>query len=281
MGELKMKNRLRSLLVISLVMVTLAMTGCSQKVKTSETSVPAVSEAVERPVTLTISAAASLTEVMGEIKTLYKVEKPNVTINYNFAGSGTLQKQIEQGADVDLFFSAGAKQMDALKEKSLIIDETNINLVGNSVVLIVKNDSTLGISDFKGGADAKIEKIALGEPKTVPVGQYSQEVFTSLNILDIVKSKAVYAKDVKEVLTWVETGNVDAGVVYGTDAKTSKKVRVVALASDNLYKTPVVYPAAVIKTSKNVDDTKTFLKFLSSDKAKEVFKAYGFDTLIK
>ncbi len=276
-----MEKRLGSLLVMSLVMIMLAMTGCSQNTKTSETPAPAASAELQQPVTLTISAAASLTEVMGEIKTLYKVEKPNVTINYNFAGSGTLQKQIEQGADVDLFFSAGTKQMVALKEKALLIDDTNVNLLGNSVVLIVKNDSTLGISDFKDAADAKIVKIALGEPKTVPVGQYSQEVFTSLNILDIVKSKAVYAKDVKEVLTWVETGNVDAGVVYGTDAKTSKKVKVVALASDDLYKTPVVYPAAVIKTSKNVDDTKSFLKFLSSDKAKEVFKAYGFDTLIK
>ena len=158
-----------------------------------------------------------------------------------------------------------------LQEKGLLIDDTNVNLLGNSVVLIVKSDSTLGISDFKDLADDKIKKIALGEPKTVPVGQYSEEVFTSLNILDKVKAKAVYAKDVKEVLTWVETGNVDAGVVYGTDAKTSKKVKVVALAGDDLYKTPVVYPVAVIKASKNVEDTKTFLKFLSSDKAKDSF----------
>lgn len=273
-----MKKKLSSLLVMSLITIMLAMTGCSQKGKTSETPVPA---ATQKEVTLTISAAASLTEVMGEIKTLYKVEKPNVTINYNFAGSGTLQKQIEQGADVDLFFSAGTKQMVALKEKALLIDDTNVNLVGNSVVLIVKSDSTLGISDFKDVADAKIVKIALGEPKTVPVGQYSEQVFTTLNILDIVKPKAVYAKDVKEVLIWVETGNVDVGVVYGTDAKTSKNVKVVALASDDLYKTPVVYPAAVIKASKNVEDTKNFLKFLSSDSAKKVFTAYGFNSILK
>ena len=270
-----MKKGIRYLVVMSLVTAILGMAGCSQKVKTSETPV------AQEPATLTISAAASLTEVMGEIKTLYKAEKPNVTLNYNFASSGILQKQIEQGADVDLFFSAGTKQMVALKKKGLLIDDTNVNLVGNSVVLIVKNNSTLGISDFKDVTDAKIVKIALGEPKTVPVGQYSEEVFASLNILDKVKSKSVYAKDVKEVLTWVETGNVDAGVVYGTDAKTSKKVKVVALASDNLYKTPVVYPASVIKSSKNADDTKTFLKFLSSDKAKEVFKKYGFDSLLK
>lgn len=273
-----MKKRLNSLLVMSLVMIMFSITGCSQKAKTSDTPSPV---ATQKAVTLTISAAASLTEVMGEMKLLYKVEKPNVTLNYNFASSGILQKQIEQGAEVDLFFSAGKKQMVALQEKGLLIDDANVNLVGNSVVLIVKNDSKLGISDFKDAADNKIVKIALGEPKTVPVGQYSEEVFTSLNILDKVKSKAVYAKDVKEVLTWVETGNVDAGVVYGTDAKTSKKVKVVALASEDLYKTPVVYPAAVIKASKNVEDTKAFLKFLSSDKAKKVFTTYGFDSTLK
>ncbi|MEK6265324.1 MAG: molybdate ABC transporter substrate-binding protein [Clostridium sp.] len=265
-----MKKIVRSLLIMSLAAGILAMVGCSKVTKPSQTSV-----------TLTISAAASLTEVMAEIKTLYKIEKPNVTLNYNIAGSGILQKQIEQGADVDLFFSAGTKQMVALKEKGLLIDDTNVNLVGNSVVLIVKSDSTLGISDFKDAADDKISKIALGQPKTVPVGQYSEEVFISLNILDKIKSKAVYAKDVKEVLTWVETGNVDAGVVYGTDAKTSSRVKVASIAGDDLYKTPVVYPAAVIKVSKNVEDTKTFLKFLSSDKAKDIFIKYGFDSLLK
>lgn len=271
-----MKKKLCSLLIMSLVTVMLVMVGCSKVVKPSETQAPAA-----KAVTLTISAAASLTEIMAEIKTLYKVENPNVTLNYNFAGSGTLQKQIEQGADVDLFFSAGIKQMVALKEKGLLIDDTSVNLVGNSVVLIVKSDSTLNISDFKDAADNKISKIALGEAKTVPVGQYSEEVFTSLNILDKIVAKAVYAKDVKEVLTWVETGNVDAGVVYGTDAKSSDKVKVVAIATDDLYKTPVVYPATVIKASKNVEDTKVFLKFLSSDKAKDIFIKYGFDFLLK
>ncbi|MFT5872715.1 MAG: molybdate transport system substrate-binding protein [Clostridium sp.] len=269
-----MKKGIRSLVVMSLVTFILVMTGCGKQVKQAPS-------ATQKPVTLTISAAASLTEVMGEIKTLYKVEKPNVTLNYNIAGSGTLQKQIEQGADVDLFFSAGIKQMDVLQKKGLLIDDTKVNLVGNSIVLIVKNDSILDISDFKDATDDEIVKIALGEPKTVPVGQYCEEVFTSLNILDKIKAKAVYAKDVKEVLTWVETGNVDAGVVYGTDAKVSKKVKVVSIASADLYKTPVEYPAAIIKSSKNVEDTKTFLKFLSSDKAKEVFTTYGFDSLLK
>lgn len=272
-----MKKSLHSLLVMLLITFMLGMTGCSQT-KPSETQAPTTTE---KPVTLTISAAASLTAAMGEIKTLYTKEKENITINYNFGGSGALQQQIEQGATADLFFSAAAKQMDALQKKGLILDDTKLNLLGNTVVMVVKSDDTSGISDFKDATSDKIKKIALGEPKTVPVGQYSEEIFTSLNILDIVKSKAVYGKDVKEVLAWVETGNVDAGVVYGSDAKASKKVKIATTAGKDLYKTPVVYPVAVIKASKNIDDTKAFLKFLSSDKAKEVFEKHGFDFLLK
>jgi len=271
-----MMRKMRILLSMVLITTTLSMAGCSKEVKTAQTPT-----AAKKSVTLIISAAASLTEVMGELKTLYKAEKPNVTINYNFAGSGVLQKQIEQGASADLFFSAATKQTKVLSEKGLIIEDTKVDLLGNSVVLIVKSDSTLGTLDFKDSSADKVKKIALGEPKTVPVGQYAEEIFTTLGILDKVKAKAVYAKDVKEVLTWVETGNVDAGVVYATDAKMSDKVKVVATAGDELYKTPVVYPVAVIKASKNVDESKAFLSFIASDKAKEVFIKYGFDFILK
>lgn len=218
---------------------------------------------------------------MGEIKALYTGKYPNVTINYNFGASGALQQQIEQGANVDLFISAATKQMDALKAKALILEDTKVNLLGNSVVMVVKSDSTLTLSDFKDSTTDTVKKIALGEPKTVPCGQYAEEIYTKLGILDKVKAKAVYGNDVKGVLAWVEAGNADVGVVYGTDAKVSKKVKVVATASNDLYKTPVVYPVAVIKASKNVEDTKEFLKFLSSEKAKEIFIKYGFDFLLK
>ena len=272
-----MKKKVCILLGMILITSTLAMAGCGKEVKTSKASVPVS----EKSVTLTISAAASLTEAMGEIKTLYKGLKPNVTINYNFGSSGILQQQIEQGASVDLFFSAATKQMTTLADKGLLIDDTKVNLLGNTVVLITKSDSTLEIKNFKDLENVNIKKIALGEPKTVPVGQYSEEILTSLKILDKVKAKAVNGKDVKEVLSWVESGDVDAGVVYGSDAKTSKKVKVLAVAGTELYKKPVVYPVAVIKASKNIDDTKTFLKYLSSDKAKAVFVKYGFSFLVK
>ncbi len=268
----KIERLITIMIVTALIFV---MGGCSKSTSASKVSPSAA------PVTLTISAAASLKDAMGEIKTLYSKEKSNVTINYNFGSSGALQQQIEQGADADLFISAAEKQMDALKQKSLILDDTRVDLLGNTVVLVVKSDSTAGISDFKDAATDKAKKIALGEPKTVPCGQYAEEIFTTLNILDKVKAKAVYGKDVKEVLNWVETGNADAGVVYGTDAKASTKVKVAATAGKDLYKTSVIYPAAVVKASKNTEDAKAFLKFLSGSKAKEVFVKYGFNFLVK
>ena len=114
----------------------------------------------------------------------------------------------------------------------------------------------------------------------MPVGQYSEEVFTKLGILDAVKPKAVYAKNVKEVLTWVESGNADAGIVYSTDAKTSTKVKVVAEAPAGTH-SPILYPVAVLKNSKNLDSAKDFIKYLSSSKCKTVFEKYGFTFLVK
>lgn len=232
-----------------------------------------------KSVTLTIAAAASLKDSMEEIKTAYVKEKSGVNITYNFGASGTLQQQIEQGADTDIFISAAAKQMDALKDKKLIIDDTRKNLVGNRLVLVVPKDSS-GVSDFKDLAGDKVKKVALGEPKSVPAGQYAEEVLKKLNILDAVKSKAVYAKDVKEVLTWVETGNVDAGVAYETDAKASGKVQIAAVASEDSHK-PILYPAAVISGSKNQDAAKDFLNYLYSEKAKPVFEKYGYTFVAK
>lgn len=235
----------------------------------------AVSANIITKVDLTISAAASLKDAMAEIQALYLAEKPNTKLNINLGSSGSLQQQIEQGADVDLFFSAATTNMNTLKDKGLLDNSTIKDLLGNKVVLVVPNDSNISISNFSDVTNASIKRIALGEPKTVPAGQYAEQVFTYLNLLDKVKEKAVYAKDVREVLTWVETGNVDAGVVYSTDAKVSTKVKVIATAANETHK-PIIYPAAVVKTTKNPDASKDFLNFLTSDSAKAVFVKYGF-----
>lgn len=228
-----------------------------------------------KPVTLTISAAASLKDALGEVQKLYIKDNSNVKFTDNFGASGTLQQQIEQGAPTDIFFSAGKTQVDALKTEGLLVDNTITNILKNEVVLVVPKSSTLSIKNFNSLTAASVKKIALGEPKTVPAGKYALDVLTSLKISDAITSKVVYGKDVKEVLTWVETGNADAGIVYATDAKISTKVKVIATAPKNSHK-DIVYPAALIKSSKNAYASKKFIKFLSSSSAKKVFEKYGF-----
>lgn len=258
-----MKRLTKSIILILFVAFLSAGTGCT---KTSPTGA--------KPVALTISAAASLKESLEEIKELYSKESPNISVTCNFGSSGSLQQQIEQGAPSDIFFSAATKQMDALSGKGLIIEETRKNLLKNRIVLVIPEASTT-IADFNGLAADNIKRIALGEPKSVPVGQYGEQVLNFLQIYDKVKSKAIFGKDVKEVLTWVETGNVDAGIVYETDAKISGKVKIAATAPEKSHK-PVLYPVAVVKDSKNIDAAKSFIEFLSGGKAKAVFEKCGF-----
>lgn len=227
--------------------------------------------------TLTISAASSLKDVLGDIKQLYSKEKPTVSITYNFGASGSLQQQIEQGAPIDIFISAAAKQIDTLQEKKLLIDDTRKNLLTNKVVLIVPT-SGAAISDWKNLTDSNVKQVAFAEPTSVPAGKYAQEVLTSLGIFDKVKQKTVFAKDVRQVLNYVETGNVDAGIVYETDAKLSNKVRVVAIAADNLH-SPIVYPVAVLKRSQNQANAIEFIQFLDSKQSTDLFEKYGFKRL--
>lgn len=228
----------------------------------------------KKSITLTISIAASLKDAMGEIQKLYSQEKPNVTLQLNFGSSGSLQQQIEQGAPVDVFISAGSKQMDGLQKKSLIINETKKNLLGNKVVLIVPKDSSK-VSDFQSLTSENVKNIALGEPSSVPAGKYGEDVLTSVKVWDKVQSKLVLAKDVRQVLSWVESGDADAGIVYLTDAKVSDKVKIATIAPENTH-SPVVYPVAVVKDSKQIEASKEFADFLFSKKASEVFEKYGF-----
>jgi molybdate transport system substrate-binding protein len=257
--KMKKSHKVISLLLSTSLLYTAA--GCTKQQKTNVVS-------------LNISAAASLKDSMDEIKELYKAEKSNVVLRINYGSSGVLQQQIEQGADVDVFISAAPKQMDALESKDLIIKDTRKDFLLNNVVLVVPKENS-AITGFNDLTSDKVNKIAIGEPKSVPAGQYAEEIFTKLDILNKVKPKVVYGNDVKQVLTWVETGNADAGIVYSTDAKVSNKVKVIVPAPSNSH-APVIYPAAIVKTSKNGDADKDFMKFLTSDKAKAVFEKYGF-----
>jgi molybdate transport system substrate-binding protein len=224
---------------------------------------------------LTVSAAISLKDALDEAKQLYTTANPSVSIAMNYGASGTLQLQIEQGAPVDVFLSAAPKQMDALESKGLVLEGTRKDLLRNEVVLIVPKDSTLGITGFRDLLKPDVKKVALGEPVAVPAGKYAQDVLTSLGIYDQVNAKAVLAKDVRQVLTYVETGDVDAGIVYKTDALSSAKVKVVVQAPADSH-SPVIYPVAVIKASKNAAAAKAFEDFLSGPQADTIFEKYGF-----
>ncbi len=222
-----------------------------------------------------VSAAISLKDALDEVTHLWAAVNPNVSVKTNYGASGTLQLQIEQGAPVDLYISAAPKQMDALESKGLLLEGTRRDLLRNGIVLIVPNGSTLSITTFQDLLKPEVKKVALGEPAVVPAGKYAQEVLTHLGIYDQVNAKAVLAKDVRQVLTYVETGDVDAGIVYTTDALSSNKVKTVAEAPEDFHE-PVIYPVAIIKATKYPAPTKAFEDFLSGPQARAIFEKYGF-----
>ncbi len=223
---------------------------------------------------LTISAAASMQDVLTDIEDLYTQQHPQIKIALNFGSSGSLENQIEQGAPIDIFISAAPKQMNDLEAKKLLLTKTRQDLVRNQMVLIVPPDNQ-SIADFADLAKESTKQIALGEPTSVPAGQYAEEILTNLNIIAAVRPKSVYGKDVRQVLSYVETGNVDAGIVYRTDAESSKQVKTVAIALPKSH-SPIIYPVAVIKDSKHPHAAQQMLQFLFSPKAQAIFKQYGF-----
>lgn len=223
---------------------------------------------------LLVSAAASLKDVLEEIRLLYQKAAPGVKVTFNFGASGALLQQIEQGAPVDVFISAANRQMDALDQKGQLIPGTRSNLASNRLVLIGPRNSK-AVSNFQSLTRSTVRRIAIGEPRSVPAGQYAEQVLQKLKLLDAVKSKFVYGNNVRQVLAGVESGNVDAGMVYATDAKISDQVRVVAIA-DNALHSPIVYPMAALKQSRKPDAARSFLKFLSSQEARRVLRKYGF-----
>jgi len=226
------------------------------------------------PAEITVSAAISLKDSLEELAKIYSTVRPNVKVHFNFGASGTLQQQIEQGAPVDVFISASPAQMNALESKGWIDKDTRKDMVKNRVVLIVPKGKS-GVASFQDLTHPDVKVIAVGEPQAVPAGKYAQEVLTHMGLYDQLKTKFVLAKDVRQVLTYVATGNADAGIVYITDALATKDVTVAATAPEDSHP-PVVYPVAAIKNSHNWAAAKDFVDFLLSVKARAVFEKYGF-----
>lgn len=256
-----------SLLTTLVTLFAVVLTGCG-----------GTSNTTHAPVTINLAAAASLQGVMTELDALYVQQNPYVKIVPSFAASGTLQTQIEQGAPVDIFMSAGASQMDALQNESLIINESRENLLRNILVLMVPNDSTLGLTSFTDLTGANVERIAIGDPAVAPCGKYAKMalndsfgIWSQLNS----SSKFVLCADATTIVTYVQTDAVDAGIAYLTDTYNRSNVKIVAQGPASVN-AKIIYPVAVINGSKNVADVEKFEDFLSSNQSKAVFEKYGF-----
>ncbi|MCD8352368.1 MAG: molybdate ABC transporter substrate-binding protein [Planctomycetaceae bacterium] len=224
---------------------------------------------------LLIAAAASLRYSYDDkLIPMFKEQNPGVEIEATYDSSGKLQAQIENGLEADIFMSASPKQMNTLKDGGFIAADTVVDLLENRIVLIRPASTESPIKGFYEAVNA--DMIAVGDPASVPAGQYAREVFTSLGIWDAVLAKASLGTNVTEVLNWVAEGSADVGVVYATDAATTDRVAVIAAAPAGSLKAPVLYPVAMLAKSASPELAKKFLAFLQTPEAIAVFKEYGF-----
>lgn len=281
-------------LLIAAAMV-LSLTACAAPAAdepapaTEETAAPEETVPEAEPVELIVFAAASMTETMNQIAELYKAKAPNVTLTYNFDSSGTLKTQIQEGAECDLFISAGQKQMNQLDitadpevntdKLDFVLEGTRINLLENRVTLCVPEGNPKEIKSFDDLADKLKEGsvlMAMGN-SDVPVGQYTQKIlaFYDLDEEKLAKNGVItYGTNVKEVTTQVTEASVDCGVVYCTDAFSAGLTPVDYATKEMCGQ--VIYPAAVLNVSKNQEAAKEFLAYLQTDEAMKVFEAVGF-----
>lgn len=267
------RRRFTSLSALALI-TCLGTLSCAQTPTSTATDAATSGATLEESIELTVSVAASVQDAMQEVQAAYQAEDPNVTITYNFGSSGSLAQQIVQGAPVDVFLSASKQWMDDLEEQGQILDGSREDLLLNILVVIVPQDKT-DITDFSDFGTDNVSKLAVGEPESVPAGKYAQEALTSMNMFEALQPKMVFGKDVRQVLSYVETGNVDAGLVYATDAKISDQVQVVATAPADSH-SPIIYPVGVVADSEHAEAAQDFVDFLSSDPAMAIFEAYGF-----
>ncbi len=258
--------------------MTACMPACSSPAP-RETEAPAAeteASAAEKT-DLMVAAAASLQYVMeDEIGPAFEKENPDISLTFTFDSSGKLQTQIEEGADADVFFSAAMKQMTALQEENLVDADSVTELLENKITLIVPKGSELGITGFED--ITKAEKIAIGDPESVPAGQYANEAFENLGMWDDVLAKASLGTNVTEVLSWVAEGSADAGVVYLTDATTSDqadRIEIIGYAPEGSCK-KVIYPVGIVSASQKKDAAAKFIEYLRTEEGSAAFEKYGF-----
>jgi molybdate transport system substrate-binding protein len=222
--------------------------------------------------TVRISAAASLTDSLKAIAAAYEKETGDKLV-FNFGPSSLLARQIEEGAPVDIFFSADEAKMDALEKKGLLLNETRRKLLGNSLVIVVTSDSPLKLSSAEDLR--RTRRFAIAEPRTVPAGIYAKEFLAKKGLWPELESKVVPTDNVRAALAAVESGNVDAGIVYKTDAAISKKVQV-AFEVSGKDAPDISYPVAVMKESQAASAAKRFVEHLASARPAKTFESFGF-----
>lgn len=225
--------------------------------------------------TLIVSAASSLQDALEAITPQFSITHPSITIQYNFGASGALQQQIQQGAPADIFFSAASQQMDALAEAEMILPGSRQNIVANELVLIAPLETEIAIADFAELRDIDIQRFAVGEFRSVPAGQYAKQVLEALDLLSALQSKFIFGNNVRAVLSAVESGNADLGMVYATDAALSKRVTILATAPANSH-APIHYPIAIVKETATPEAAQTFIDFLTTEAAQQTFADFGF-----
>jgi len=222
-----------------------------------------------------VSAAVSLKEAFNQIAILYK-QQSGTRITFNFGASGELEKQIEAGAPVDVFASAGEKEMQELQTKGLIDPSTKADFVRNSLALVVPAGSGSRIHSFRDLAPPQVKLIAIGNPRTVPAGRYAKQLLVNEHLWPQIHSRLVFAEDVRQVLDDVDHGEVDAGIVYATDVEIAHgKVSVAARAPSGDYG-PILYPIAVVKGSGNAAGARGFVKLVLSSSGMNILKKFGF-----
>lgn len=221
--------------------------------------------------TITIAAAASLSDAMTEIIDLYESKQPAVEISLHVASSGVLSNQIAQGAPIDVFLSASNEHFNALEKEGLIDSNHRVDLLSNNLILITKQASP--VNDWKDLSSPQVNRIAIGTPETVPAGAYAKQALLSMNIWEDLEDKLIYGKDVRQVLTYVETGNADAGIVYESDIEVSEHVDLAARINQDNHSL-ISYPLGVVKGAPK--SAEEFYDFLQSDTATKIFKNHGF-----
>ncbi len=228
---------------------------------------------------LLVSAAASLADALSAIKPRFEAAHAGTTVHFNFGASGALSRQIEAGAPVDLFVSAARAQMDRLQQRQLIVPGTRVDLLSNELVLIAPANAPPGLAGFSDLPRAS--RIALGDPGFVPAGEYAQQTLTALKLWTTLQPRLIYGQDVRQVLEYVARGEVDAGLVFATDAALlPQQVKILARAPQGSH-VPIVYPAAQIAGAAHPELAAAFLHMLGQPDSCHLFHHYGFSCLPK